>query len=78
MPFSIGTIAIGSDHRARTIVDSITDHLESLGWTVHKHYGGSAESVDYPDIAIEVTSEIVAGEAAVSYTHLTLPTICSV
>ena len=64
MPFSIGTIAIGSDHRARTIVDSITDHLESLGWTVHKYYGGSAESVDYPDIAIEVTREIVAGEAA--------------
>ena len=63
MPFSVGTISIGSDHRARTIIDSIADHLESLGWTVQKHYGGSAESVDYPDIATEVTREIVAGEA---------------
>ena len=63
MPFSIGTIAIGSDHRARNIIDEIAKHLESLGWQVHKHYGGDAESVDYPDVAQEVTAEIVSGGA---------------
>ncbi len=63
MPFTVGTIAIGSDHRARIIVDDITRHLETLGWTVHKHYGGDADSVDYPNIAKEVTDEIVSGEA---------------
>ena len=63
MPFQIGTIAIGSDHRAREIVDGLVNHLEALGWTVHKHYGGDSESVDYPSIADEVTSEITSGEA---------------
>ena len=63
MSFQIGTIAIGSDHRARDIVDGISTHLEQLGWCVHKHYGGDADSVDYPCIADEVTSEIVSGEA---------------
>ena len=48
MSFPTGTIAIGSDHRARTIVDAIADHLISSGWTVHKYYGGDADSVDYP------------------------------
>ena len=63
MTFQIGTIAIGSDHRARDIIDGIASHLEPLGWKVHKHYGGDAESVDYPCIADEVASEIVSGEA---------------
>lgn len=63
MSFQIGTIAIGSDHRARDIIDEIALHLEPLGWTVHIHYGGDTESVDYPCIANEVTSEIVSGEA---------------
>jgi RpiB/LacA/LacB family sugar-phosphate isomerase len=64
MSFPTGTIAIGSDHRARTIVDAIADHLISSGWTVHKYYGGDADSVDYPAIAKEVTEEIVSGEAS--------------
>jgi RpiB/LacA/LacB family sugar-phosphate isomerase len=63
MTFQIGTIAIGSDHRAREIVDGLSAHLQPLGWTVHKHYGGDADSVDYPCIANEVTSEIVSGDA---------------
>jgi|TARA_B100000959_G_scaffold78354_1_gene83164 RpiB/LacA/LacB family sugar-phosphate isomerase len=63
MPFQIGTIAIGSDHRAREIVDALAAHLEPLGWVVHKHYGAGEDSVDYPCIANEVTSEIVSGEA---------------
>lgn len=63
MSFQIGTITIGSDHRARDIVDGISMHLEQLGWRVYKHYGGDADSVDYPCIADEVTSEIVSGEA---------------
>jgi len=64
MSFQIGTIAIGSDHRARDIVDGIALHLEQLGWSVHIHYGGDADSVDYPCIADEVTGEIVSGEVA--------------
>ncbi len=63
MSFQAGTIAIGSDHRAREIVDGIAEHLEPLGWKVHKHYGGNADPVDYPCIADEVTSEIIFGEA---------------
>ena len=63
MSFQTGTIAIGSDHRAREIIDGIAEHLEHLGWKVHKHYGGDADSVDYPCIADEVTNEIVSGEA---------------
>ncbi len=63
MSFTVGTIAIGSDHRARAIVDDIARHLEPLGWTVLTHYGGEADSVDYPTIAKEVTDEIVSGVA---------------
>jgi RpiB/LacA/LacB family sugar-phosphate isomerase len=63
MTFQIGTIAIGSDHRAREIVDGLAAHLKPLGWTVHKHYGGDEDSIDYPCIANEVTSEIVSGDA---------------
>ncbi len=58
MSFQPGTIAIGSDHRARDIVDEIATHLESQGWVVHKHYGDDEESVDYPCIAEEVTREV--------------------
>ncbi len=64
MPLQAGTIAIGSDHRARTIVDNIASHLEPLGWTVHRFYGGDSDSVDYPCIANEVTSEITSGQAS--------------
>lgn len=63
MPCTVGTIAIGSDHRARGIVDDIASHLETLGWTVHKQYGGDADSVDYPNISKAVTDEVVSGEA---------------
>jgi ribose 5-phosphate isomerase B len=63
MSFQAGIIAIGSDHRARNIVDQIANHLESAGWEVHKHYGGVEESVDYPCIAVEVANEIISDDA---------------
>jgi RpiB/LacA/LacB family sugar-phosphate isomerase len=63
MSVQIGTIAIGSDHRARKIVDGLSVHLQSQGWTVHTHYGGDSESVDYPCIAEEVASEITSDRA---------------
>ena len=59
MSFEIGTIAIGSDHRARDIVDELTAHLESIGWVVHVHYGSEEDSVDYPIPAMAVTEEVV-------------------
>ena len=58
MSFDIGTIAIGSDHRAREIVDTLGTHLESLGWTVHVHYGDNDESIDYPIPATAVAEEV--------------------
>lgn len=63
MPFTVGTIAIGSDHRAREIVDAISTYLEPLGWSVHKHYGGDAVSVDYPVPAKKVSEEVASGLA---------------
>jgi ribose 5-phosphate isomerase B len=64
MSFEVGTIAIGSDHRARIIVDELATHLTAAGWTVHIHYGGDEESVDYPVPAMAVTEEITEGVAA--------------
>jgi len=64
MSFQTGTIAIGSDHRARDIVDELAEHLDHLGWSVHKYCGGDAESVDYPCIANEVTAEVTSGTAS--------------
>ncbi len=64
MSFDVGTIAIGSDHRARDIVDQLAAHLESVGWTVHIHYGSDDESVDYPIPAMAVTEEVASGEAS--------------
>jgi len=59
MSFEIGTIAIGSDHRARDIVDELAAHLESIGWVVHVHYGSEEDSVDYPIPAMAVTEEVM-------------------
>ncbi len=64
MSFDVGTIAIGSDHRARDIVDELAAHLTSIGWTVHTHYGVDEESVDYPIPALAVTEEVTSGEAS--------------
>ncbi len=63
MSFQTGTIAIGSDHRARQILDSLGEHLEQLGWSVHKFYGVGEDSVDYPMIANEVATDIISGDA---------------
>lgn len=63
MTFEAKTIAIGSDHRARGIVDSLASHLEGGGWSVTKHYGGDTDSVDYPVPAKEVTGAIQNGDA---------------
>lgn len=63
MTFEAKTIAIGSDHRARGIVDSLACHMEGSGWSVTKHYGGDADSIDYPVPAKEVTDAIQNGDA---------------
>jgi len=67
MTFEAKTIAIGSDHRARGIVDSLASHMEGSGWSVTKHYGGDADSVDYPVPAKEVTDAIQKGEACCGF-----------
>ena len=63
MVFEIGTIAIGSDHRARSIVDNLGEYADSLGWKISKHYGDTGQSVDYPLQAREVATEICEGNA---------------
>ncbi len=63
MTFESKRMAIGSDHRARGIVDSLVQHMQSSGWIVTTHYGGDADSVDYPLIAKEVTDAIQNGDA---------------
>jgi len=63
MSFQVGKIAIGSDHRAREIVDALSAHVEAKGWEVCKHYADGTDSVDYPCIADEVTKEITSGNA---------------
>ena len=63
MMFEAKKIAIGSDHRARGIVDSLASHMEGSGWSVTKHYGGDTDSIDYPVSAKEVTDAIQNGDA---------------
>ncbi|MCU1424140.1 MAG: RpiB/LacA/LacB family sugar-phosphate isomerase [Microbacteriaceae bacterium] len=57
------TIALGNDEAAVELRAVIVAHLESLGYAVDT-FGpaSSSESVDYPDVAVEVANRIVAGD----------------
>ena len=63
----VKTIAIGCDHAGFPYKDSIIRMLDKQGYTVIDFGTDSTDSVDYPDFVHPVY-----------YTHLTLPTICSV
>lgn len=55
-------IAIGSDHRGCTLKADIMKILNEEGYE-HRDFGCYSEnSVDYPDIALEVAEAVVKGE----------------
>ena len=74
-------IAIGCDHGGFALKQEVMRHLDELG-LAYKDFGTySEESCDYPIYGEAVARAVAGGECergTVSYTHLTLPTICSV
>ncbi len=57
-------IAIGSDHGGFELKQFLAAKLTSDGHEVHDLGCRTAESVDYPDFADRVCSEVLSGEAA--------------
>ena len=56
-------VVIGNDHAGVEFKNTILKHLESQGYEVINVGVDVVESVDYPDIAKEVTKKIVDNEA---------------
>lgn len=54
-------IAIGSDHAGYELKESLGDFIRGLGHEVVDVGTHSTESVDYPDYAEKVASEVVSG-----------------
>ncbi len=54
-------VAIGSDHAGYPLKEALLQALRAQGCDVHDFGAYSPDSVDYPDIAKEVASAIVAG-----------------
>lgn len=57
------TIVLGNDEAAVGLREIITAHLQAQGYTVDA-FGpaSSSDSVDYPDVAVQVAQRIVAGD----------------
>lgn len=56
------TIAIGCDHGGLLLKNAVLAHLEKKGYTVKDFGTYSAESCDYPDIAIPLAEAVARGE----------------
>ncbi|MBM3177246.1 MAG: ribose 5-phosphate isomerase B [Bacteroidetes bacterium] len=56
-------ISIGSDHAGVEYKRGVTDTLKSLGYSVTDHGTHTADSVDYPDFAHPVASDVETGKA---------------
>ena len=56
-------IALGNDHRAYELKNTIIKFIESAGHTALNYGCDSAESVDYPDFAALVANAVVKGQA---------------
>lgn len=52
------SIIIGSDHAAYPLKETVKDYLQKAGLTVEDAGTHSEASVDYPDIAIKVASQV--------------------
>ena len=57
-------ISIGSDHAGYEYKQFIADFLRSAGFTVRDNGTNSKDSVDYPDFAHPVATQVENGEAA--------------
>lgn len=55
-------IAMGSDHGGFALKQTLMDHLRQAGVEVRDFGVFSAESADYPDIAIEAAEAVARGE----------------
>ena len=56
-------IVVGADHRGFQMKNAIADFLRAAGHDVTDVGTDSAESVDYPDIAVAIATEIQSGNA---------------
>jgi ribose 5-phosphate isomerase B len=56
-------IVVGADHRGFQLKNDIADYLRTHGHEVTDVGTNSAESVDYPDIAIDLARKITGGNA---------------
>ncbi len=56
-------IVVGADHRGFQMKNAVADFLRSAGHNVSDVGTHSAESVDYPDIAVALGREIQSGNA---------------
>lgn len=56
-------ISIGSDHAGVEYKRGVTDTLKSLGYSVTDHGTHTTDSVDYPDFAHPVASDVETGQA---------------
>lgn len=56
-------VAIGSDHGGVRLKEEIKQVVLSMGHEVEDYGCNCSDSVDYPDYAIEVCDQVVAGQA---------------
>lgn len=56
-------ISIGNDHAGTELKFKVVEKLEKAGHTVINHGTDSSESVDYPDFAHPVASDVESGKA---------------
>ena len=56
-------VALGCDHRGLRIKQAVIKFLLKLGYSYHDFGCYSDDSVDYPDIAQEVSEAVVSGES---------------
>ncbi|MEC0230840.1 MULTISPECIES: ribose 5-phosphate isomerase B [Paenibacillus] len=56
-------IALGADHAGYRLKDVIIPFIESLGHQVIDYGCSCADSVDYPDYALQVCEQVVSGGA---------------
>ena len=55
-------VALGADHGGVEVKDAIREHLKERGYTVRDLGTNGSESVDYPDFAGLVSSEVLKGD----------------
>jgi ribose 5-phosphate isomerase B len=57
------TVAVGADHGGYLLKNRLADHMREMGYTVVDCGTGSADSVDYPDLALAVARLVASGDA---------------